>query len=263
MNGDRAIPLKKLTVGCMYVARILSGKPGGFDDYAMAIYKGDGEWYISTYEQSNGVKDWKKGKTLRIRKDCRVEPGEGSVKPTELVGPVRWETEEQLVEWLEDYYAGPAIERANLIQFEADPRWLTTTVIDLCRAMRDENNYRRLPILGDALQDAGCSDMNLIAACMTEKCAPYAQRIVALLLGGELSDAVKWLEEFGKKWNFAYRDMILAPQQREGLTAGGIDLHGADELGEANENRYWNSVELIVGKSLRVGEDQFYWSCSC
>jgi hypothetical protein len=42
-----------------------------------------------------------------------------------------------------------------------DPRWLTSTVCDLTDAVRDERDAFRLPILADALMDAGCDDEEL------------------------------------------------------------------------------------------------------
>lgn len=272
MHNDRMIPLKKLKVGCLYEAQFVDKEEDKwYGSYGNAVYKGNGEWWTAEYDRNaDGKKDWRKGRILRARKDNRVDPGEGSVKPIEEIGMIEWETDEQLMEWLEDSYAKPRIERRNLVRFDVDPRWLSSTVIDLCRTMREEDNYKqRLPILSDALQDAGCDDEKLIAACQKEKCKAYAQRIVALLLGGELAEAVKWLEEFGERWNFAYRDMIEEAQVREGgLTAMGIDLHGADELtrkgsGENDANRYWECVELLTGKCLRKSEEDFYWSCSC
>lgn len=43
-----------------------------------------------------------------------------------------------------------------------EPRWLTSTVCDLADAIRNERDAARLPILADALLDAGCDDDELI-----------------------------------------------------------------------------------------------------
>ncbi len=59
-----------------------------------------------------------------------------------------------------------------------DPRWLTTNVIDLATVIgqRDPNLWNRefkinrpdlLPILADALMDAGCNDEKVILTCRT------------------------------------------------------------------------------------------------
>lgn len=43
-----------------------------------------------------------------------------------------------------------------------DPRWLSSTVCDLTDAIRELRDAARLPILADALMDAGCDDEQLI-----------------------------------------------------------------------------------------------------
>lgn len=261
------IPLELLKVNGLYHGyRDVPNpyRPGRIDESLLAVYKGDGEYWTLEYDMlPDGKKDYAKGRQVRTRKDVSVDP-EG-VRPVEEKGVVAWNDENELKEWLNDYYAEPRIERGMLVRFEMDPRWLTSTVIDLCRDMRNEDDYSRLPLLADALMDAGCDGEALIAACRAEKNAVYAQRIVALVLGGELAEAVKWLESFGDKWNFAYIDMIKEPQMPDsGLVAGGIDLHGAGELDPGDQDRYWECVELLVGKKLRPDESRdFYWSCSC
>ena len=46
-----------------------------------------------------------------------------------------------------------------------DPRWRTADVSALARAIYDDRAFDRLPILADALMDAGCDDEPLIAHC--------------------------------------------------------------------------------------------------
>jgi hypothetical protein len=43
-----------------------------------------------------------------------------------------------------------------------DPRWLSSTVLDLARTIDNEHCYERMPILADALMDAGCDDEALL-----------------------------------------------------------------------------------------------------
>jgi hypothetical protein len=45
------------------------------------------------------------------------------------------------------------------------PSWLTPTAVGLARGIYDARAFDRLPILADALQDAGCEDQQLLAHC--------------------------------------------------------------------------------------------------
>jgi hypothetical protein len=43
-----------------------------------------------------------------------------------------------------------------------DPTWLTPTVLDLARKAYEDRAFDRLPILADALEDAGCENPSLL-----------------------------------------------------------------------------------------------------
>jgi hypothetical protein len=45
----------------------------------------------------------------------------------------------------------------------ADPAWLTPTVLALAEGIYSDRAFDRLPILADALQDAGCEHADLLA----------------------------------------------------------------------------------------------------
>ena len=65
-----------------------------------------------------------------------------------------------------------------------DPRWLTSTVVDLASAIYEERAFDRMPILADALMDAGCDNEEIIAHCRSE--GPHVRGcwVVDLLRGG-------------------------------------------------------------------------------
>jgi len=46
-----------------------------------------------------------------------------------------------------------------------DPAWLTPTVKALAAAVYEERTFDRLPILADALEDADCSDADILSHC--------------------------------------------------------------------------------------------------
>ena len=47
----------------------------------------------------------------------------------------------------------------------ADPAWLTSDVVALARGIYDERTFDRMPILADALQDAGCDSADILNHC--------------------------------------------------------------------------------------------------
>ena len=66
-----------------------------------------------------------------------------------------------------------------------DSRWLTATVSDLALTIYREKAFERLPILADALQDAGCDSEEIIAHCRSD--GPHARGcwVVDKVLGKE------------------------------------------------------------------------------
>lgn len=43
-----------------------------------------------------------------------------------------------------------------------NPAWLSSTVVSIAAGVYDDRAFDRLPILADALQDAGCEDAGLL-----------------------------------------------------------------------------------------------------
>jgi hypothetical protein len=46
-----------------------------------------------------------------------------------------------------------------------DPSWLTSTVLALAQQMYDARDFSAMPILADALQDAGCENSQVLEHC--------------------------------------------------------------------------------------------------
>jgi hypothetical protein len=65
----------------------------------------------------------------------------------------------------------------------ADPSWLTSTVTALARQMYESRDFSVMPILADALQDAGCENPDIIAHC--RESGPHVRGcwVVDLILG--------------------------------------------------------------------------------
>jgi hypothetical protein len=66
-----------------------------------------------------------------------------------------------------------------------DPSWRTSTVLSLAEGIYAERAYDRLPILADALQDAGCDDPDILAHCQSGGVHVRGCWVVDLLLGKE------------------------------------------------------------------------------
>ena len=66
-----------------------------------------------------------------------------------------------------------------------DPRWQTSTVVDLANAIYQEKAFERMPILADALAEGGCDHEEIIHHCRGN--GPHVRGcwVVDLLLGKE------------------------------------------------------------------------------
>ena len=66
-----------------------------------------------------------------------------------------------------------------------DPSWLTSTVVALAQTIYAERAFDRLPILADALEDAGCDNADILTHCRGD--GPHVRGcwVVDLILGKE------------------------------------------------------------------------------
>jgi hypothetical protein len=66
-----------------------------------------------------------------------------------------------------------------------NPCWLTLTVRQLAQAIYDDRAFDRLPILADALEDAGCDNADILNHCRQPGEHVRGCWVVDLLLGKE------------------------------------------------------------------------------
>jgi hypothetical protein len=64
-----------------------------------------------------------------------------------------------------------------------NPAWLTPTVLALAQGIYDDRAFDRLPILADALQDAGCGSPDILDHCRGDSPHIRGCWVVDLLLG--------------------------------------------------------------------------------
>jgi hypothetical protein len=65
------------------------------------------------------------------------------------------------------------------------PSWLTPTVVGLATQMYDSRDFSAMPILADALQDAGCEDQGIPGHCREPGLHGRGCWAVDLVLGKE------------------------------------------------------------------------------
>jgi len=68
-------------------------------------------------------------------------------------------------------------------QIPPDPRWLTSDVVDLAKAIRSERAFDRMPILADALMNAGCDSNEMLGHCRESGFHVGGCWVLDLLLG--------------------------------------------------------------------------------
>jgi hypothetical protein len=105
-----------------------------------------------------------------------------SIRPTEPVWHAAWHAgfraaRAEQADLVRDIFPPPGTSPA------VEPEWLTSTVVALARQMYESREFSAMPILADALQDAGCADELVLGHC--RKPAPHVRGcwVVDLILG--------------------------------------------------------------------------------
>jgi hypothetical protein len=70
-----------------------------------------------------------------------------------------------------------------------NPAWLTPTVVGIARGVFRDQAFDRLPILADALEDAGCADERLLGRCRGNDPRIHGWWVIGLLLGASAVEA--------------------------------------------------------------------------
>ena len=64
-----------------------------------------------------------------------------------------------------------------------NPRWLTSTVIGIAESIDRHAQYHNMPILADALEDAGCDNSDILTHCREDRFHARGCWVLDLLLG--------------------------------------------------------------------------------
>ena len=90
-----------------------------------------------------------------------------------------WRSKLELLQFLRDIFGNPF----RPVSF--DREWRTSTVVAIAKAMYESRDFSPMPILGDALQDAGCDHEEILTHCRSD--GPHVKGcwVVDLVLGKE------------------------------------------------------------------------------
>jgi hypothetical protein len=149
-------------------------------------------------------------------------------------------------------------------------RWRTSAVVAICRRIRETGDYSALPILADALQDAGCEEDEVLGPLRSELKLTAAQRLVCLVHGGEPAAAVQWLEDIATKFlrDFPNEELCSYEELMEAAdkcVATGQErcLPSADysiAYDEVLAKRFWDHYETVTGTTVD-GTQRFVFRC--
>jgi hypothetical protein len=94
----------------------------------------------------------------------------GDVCWSEAPWEMGWDSFLQFPDWATERLSQAALLRCifgplRFRRIPFDPQWLTGTVVKLAQAIHDERAFDRLPILADALEDAGCTNADILKHC--------------------------------------------------------------------------------------------------
>jgi len=82
-----------------------------------------------------------------------------------------------LVEIFRDFVPNP------FLRLEWNPDWFTSTVRELATVMYEHREFSAMPILADALQDAGCDNEQILNHCRAEKLHARGCWVLDAILG--------------------------------------------------------------------------------
>lgn len=168
------------------------------------------------------------------------------------------------------------------------PEWRTSTVVQMCAGMREVQDFSAVPILADALQDAGCDNDPLLVQLRGASDPAIVSGLVAIVYSEETADAARWIEEFARTTlgdSYGYDDDACGePHQRmdyeilmthatgfieDGKTSkwGGETMtqYGGQEWQDQfhdKKEEFWNRYQLVTGSAVPDKKARLF-GCSC
>jgi hypothetical protein len=139
------------TAACL-AARAITGLPSMDEEQVRASAAA---WHVALCAQAELDDDWTLGRGFWEPKEARA----------------------RRCNWLRDIFGNP-FRPATF-----DSGWRTSDVVALARGMYESRDFSAMPILADALMDAGCDNEDILAHCRSE--GPHVRGcwVVDLILG--------------------------------------------------------------------------------
>lgn len=151
--------------------------------------------------------------------------------------------------------------------------WRTASVVGLCEAIRQDNDYSLTPILADALEEAGCNNEELLSRLRTTREDLEAQRLVAIVYSYKTHRAVERIEEMAEKLgpNTGYEEdygpsSTIEMNYQVLMEAATAWLDGVERVGYKGQ-KHWNSQNYITQIGSESWRDEFprmakeFWKC--
>ena len=158
------------------------------------------------------------------------------------------------------------------------PEWRTNTVVLLCQSMREAQEYSVTPILADALQDAGCDDVDLLASLRSPLPFWSAERLVALVYSDEAAAAVRWIDQFAAELGEGGYPGNLPAMTYDRLMTGAYAFNSGDEFpfedgsmnwsnnSDEREREFWSAFQKVTGARLNFEIEHrgtVFFACHC
>lgn len=161
--------------------------------------------------------------------------------------------------------------------------WNDGTVPNLAQTIFDGRRYDLLPILADALEEAGYPDAALPARFRTPLAPVTAVRLLAPIVGGDLAESVKWLEnlaaELGPADTYEYGEVEMTYEDLMGFAKKWVDStanledrwggtyttergseHWRSVMYRQND-KFWDHYENVTGET--TNHPEAFFSCGC
>jgi hypothetical protein len=159
------------------------------------------------------------------------------------------------------------------------PEWRTSTVVSLCESMRECQDYSALPILADALQDAGCDDDSTLSALRATLPHWKGERVAAIIYSNASAAAVAWVDAYAdslgpegypsNNWDSDGDDPTMTYQRlmesaHEYAKTGESPFNSMNYSNASCDpeyNEFWRNFTTITG--VTVSETDSFFQCVC